>query len=147
MTDLWGRVAPDCPRNPPKTPPETVGTLVVCTGQIVLRRTPETARIRGRADVAQLVEHLHGKQEVSGSIPDVGLLSSLLPSPTGQGRAGTHAAGGVCFSGASRTPWRHPSPHRRGRHESPRSAPCLSDAGCCGTATPGPLQTAAPTSR
>ena len=163
MTGLWGQVAPDCPRNPPKTPPETVGTLVVCTGQIVLRRTPETATIRGRADVAQLVEHLHGKQEVSGSIPDVGLLSSLLPSPTGQGLAGAvvdedgpeilaHSRRSrslrapssaarypcgrrVCFSGASRTPWRHPSPHRRGRHESPRSAPCLSDAGCCPSST------------
>jgi hypothetical protein len=28
---------------------------------------------RTGADVAQLVEHSHGKREVSGSIPDVGL--------------------------------------------------------------------------
>ncbi len=76
MTSLWRRVAPDCPRNPPKPPPETTGTLVVCTGQIVLRRTPETATIRGRADVAQLVEHLHGKQEVPGSNPGVGFAFS-----------------------------------------------------------------------
>ena len=71
MTDLRG-IALDCPRNPPKTPPETAGTLVVCTGQIVLGRTSGTARVRGRADVAQLVEHLHGKQEVPGSNPGVG---------------------------------------------------------------------------
>jgi hypothetical protein len=77
MTDPWGRVAPDCPRNPPKTPPETAGTLVVFAGQIVLRRTPGTARIRGRADVAQLVEHLHGKEGVRGSSPRVGLLTRV----------------------------------------------------------------------
>jgi hypothetical protein len=68
MTGPWALLAPDCPRNPPKTPPETAGTLVVCAGQIVLRRTPETARIRGRADVAQLVEHLHGKEGVRGDL-------------------------------------------------------------------------------
>jgi hypothetical protein len=32
----------------------------------------EDDRIEARADVAQLVEHLHGKEGVSGSSPDVG---------------------------------------------------------------------------
>src|ERR1022692_4398705 len=72
LPGIWGQVVLDCPRNPPKTPPETAGTLVVCTGQIVLRRTPGMARLRGRADVAQLVEHLHGKEGVRGSSPRVG---------------------------------------------------------------------------
>jgi hypothetical protein len=33
---------------------------------------PRTARIRGCADVAQLVERVHGKDEVRGSSPRVG---------------------------------------------------------------------------
>jgi excisionase family DNA binding protein len=68
MTGLYGQVALDRPRNPLKTPPETAGTLVVFAGQIVLRRTPETTRIWGRADVAQLVEHLLGRAGTEGPL-------------------------------------------------------------------------------
>ena len=99
----------------------------------------------------------YGKQEVSGSNPDVGLLSSLLPSPTGrvwrveeEGRRPSPIAGGAKADVIGRTvPMRPagcaltaltnvlaaPITSRRRRHESPRSAPCPSDEGCCPSST------------
>jgi hypothetical protein len=50
-----------------------------------LGRTALVARLASRrydadhADVAQLVEHLHGKEGVSGSSPDVGLRMEPVP--------------------------------------------------------------------
>ena len=37
--------------------------------------------------IGRSLRSLHGKQEVPGSNPGVGLLSSLLPSPAGHGLA------------------------------------------------------------
>ena len=61
------------PNSCPKSTPGNAGHRL-CISEEDDRRSPDDqGRIRGRADVAQLVEHLHGKQEVSGSSPDVGL--------------------------------------------------------------------------
>jgi hypothetical protein len=62
------------PGSPQKHPQEDRESRVVGSGSNSTCRAPGTLGLIVRADVAQLVEHLHGKQEVPGSRPGVGLI-------------------------------------------------------------------------
>jgi hypothetical protein len=73
---LLGAFCPqDPPRKPRKTPPGTRGDSGGRFAADLTRSTPGTLGFSGCADVAQLVEHLHGKEGVPGSSPGVGLAS------------------------------------------------------------------------
>jgi hypothetical protein len=75
----------DPPRMPRKTPPSTRGDTGGRFAADSTRSTPGTLGFSGRADVAQLVEHLHGKEGVPGSSPGVGLASESRFSKRFQG--------------------------------------------------------------
>jgi hypothetical protein len=73
---LLGAFCPhDPPRKPRKTPPGTRGDSGGRFAAESTRSATGTLGFSGRADVAQLVEHLRGKEGVPGSSPGVGLAS------------------------------------------------------------------------
>ena len=68
----------NAPRKPPKTPPGGRGVSGGHRESDPTRSAPGTLGLIVRADVAQLVEHLHGKEGVRGSSPRVGLAQNPL---------------------------------------------------------------------
>src|SRR5580704_5666496 len=72
-TRFWGLMPQKRPKQLSQKHPRQRGSSALYIERDDTRSADDHGRIRGRADVAQLVEHLHGKQEVSGSSPDVGL--------------------------------------------------------------------------
>ena len=113
---------PITPQKAPKKRPRNDRALLVIWSADDIAVGGDRARIRARADVAQLVEHLHGKEGVRGSSPLVGLAKNRIGKRFSCCPGDSWCSGGVIGAsqrqrgkGVTRTPIRssrHPGSQR-----------------------------------